>query len=257
MSHAGATALVREVSPSVSRCELTHLARAPIDFEEAKRQHARYIAALEVLGCRIEWLPPLPDHPDAVFVEDTAVVLDELAVVTRPGAESRRGETASVAEALGKYREVRVMKGPGTLDGGDVLRLGRTLYVGITPRTDAAGRAELAALVEDAGYRVCPVAVHGCLHLKSAVTEVAPSILLANPKWISVADFSSFRVVPVALAEPAAGNALRVGEMVIHAAEFPATRSRLAVAGIPVRQVPASELAKAEGGVTCCSLMLA
>jgi dimethylargininase len=249
-------ALVRDVSPRVTQCELTHLDRTPIDFVRAEAQHARYVETLQALGCQVERLPPLPDLPDGVFVEDTAVILDELAVITRPGAPSRRTETKSVAAVLGRYRALRHITSPGTLDGGDVLRLGRTLFVGQTPRTNAGGIAQLATLVKPAGYDVCGVAVTGCLHLKSAVTEVADATILLNSEWVDRSTFRSVVVLEVSPAEPFAANALRIGSRVIYAAEFPRTRVRLEESGIEVLPVEAGELAKAEGGVTCCSLIV-
>lgn len=247
-------ALVRAVSPAIARCELTHLARAPIDAERAAAQHAIYVAELEALGDRIERLADEPELPDAVFVEDTAVVLDEMAIITRPGAESRRAETVSVAAALSRYRRLRSIEAPDTLDGGDVLQVGRTLFVGITARTSAGGIAQLAAYVAAAGYDVATVPVTGCLHLKSAVTEIADRTLLINRAWVPTEAFAGLRLVAVDPSEPFAANAVRVGEVVVYPAEFPRTRARMEADGIVVRTVPASELAKAEGGVTCCSL---
>jgi dimethylargininase len=249
-------ALVREVSPEIVRCELTHLARAPIDLERARAQHAEYVAALAELGCDIEWLPPEPELPDAVFVEDTAIVLEDFAVITRPGAESRRAELPSVVTALGRYRPLHHITAPGTLDGGDVLRMGRALYVGETLRTNAEGIDQLAAIVTRRGYAVCAVPVHGCLHLKSAVTALNERTALINREWTEVARFAGRRLVDIDPAEPFAANTLAVGDALIHAAEFPRTGAILAGAGFTVRPVPASELAKAEGGVTCCSLIV-
>lgn len=249
-------ALVRAISPRIESCELSHLERTPIDLQRATWQHARYLDTLRGLGCRVEQLPPLPDSPDGVFVEDTAVVLDELAVIARPGALSRRAETASVAEALRPYRPLAWIGEPGTLDGGDVLRSGRTLFVGMTARTDAEGARQLARAVLPAGYRVHTVAVSGCLHLKSAATEVAEGTLLLNPAWVDSTQFPGRRLIHIDPAEPFAANALRVGDAVLHAAEFPRTGTRLDAAGIRLTTVEAGELAKAEGGVTCCSIVL-
>jgi dimethylargininase len=249
-------ALVREVSPAIVHCELTHLARTPIDLARARAQHAEYVAALQDLGCRIEWLAPEPELPDAVFVEDTAVVLDELAIITRPGAESRRAELASVIAALGRYRQLHHVTAPGTLDGGDVLRAGRALYVGQTPRTNQEGISQLAAIVTRHGYAVCAMPVHGCLHLKSAATALDEDTLLINPEWTSAARFAGHRLIEIDPWEPFAANAVAVGGALIHAAEFARTRDILTGAGHTVRPVPASELAKAEGGVTCCSLLV-
>jgi dimethylargininase len=252
-----ALALVREVSPSIVRCELTHLAREPIDYQRARAQHAAYVHALESLDCRIEMLPPAPELPDAVFVEDTAVVLDEVAVITRPGAESRRAETDSVANVLVRYRPLHAIVAPARLDGGDVLRVEQNLFVGLSPRTNIAGIEQLARFVELYGYQVHAAPVSGCLHLKSAVTAVADGTLLINPGWVSPRSFAGLKFIEVDPSEPFAANALLIDGQVIHASEFSRTRGRLRAAGIPVHPVEASELAKAEGGVTCCSLILA
>ena len=141
-------AITRPVSASLAHCELTHLAREPIDVPRARAQHAAYERLLGSLGASLVRVGPAPDLPDAVFIEDTAVVLDELAVVTRPGAASRRPETDAVASVLASYRPLRTMTAPATLDGGDVLRLGRTLYVG-----RSAARANPASSSWDAWWR--------------------------------------------------------------------------------------------------------
>ena len=248
-------ALTRGVSPAIASCELTHLARVAISLERAREQHARYEEALESLGCRIVRLPPDPDLPDSVFVEDTAVVLDELAVIAFSGAPSRRGERAAVAEALAPHREVVRMTGPGTLDGGDVLPLGRTLCVGLSSRTGPRGLEELGRLVTPRGYEVLGVPVRGCLHLKSAVTQIGDGLLLANRSWVDPLPLEGFEVLDVDPEEPFAANALLVGDTVLHDAAHARTRERMERRGIRVAPVDLSELAKAEGGVTCCSLV--
>ena len=223
----------------------------------AELQHAGYERTLSRLGARVVRLPAAPELPDAVFVEDTALVLDELAVITRPGAASRRPETAAVAALLEQYRPLRFLTPPATLDGGDVLALGRTLYVGQSSRSSPAGIAELERCVAPHGYQVRAVAFRGCLHLKSAVTQVAERLLLANPSWVAAEAFPDREVVPVDPREPYAANALRVGATVILPAHFPHTRERLVARGLDVVAVECGELAKAEGGVTCCSLLFA
>jgi dimethylargininase len=248
-------ALTRPVSGSIARCELTHLRRQPIDLGRARAQHAAYEEALAALGCAVERLPEEPELPDAVFVEDTAVVLDELAVVTRPGAASRRGETAAVAAALAAHRPVAHAEVPATLDGGDVLRLGRTLFVGLGGRTNRAGVEALRALAAPLGYTVRAVPFKGCLHLKSAATVVAPDTVLLNPSWVAAAFFGRVALVEVDEAEPFAGNVLRLAGTVVMAAGAPRTRARLEARGVSVVEVDLSELAKAEGAVTCCSLV--
>lgn len=250
-------AITREVGPSLARCELTHLPRQAIDVDLARAQHHQYEECLASLGCTIRRLPAEPELPDSVFVEDTAVVLDEVAVITRPGAPSRRPETVAVGGALQDYRRLWHIEPPGTLDGGDVLRVSRTLYVGLTQRTNPAGIEQLEALLAPYGYTVRGVPVEGCLHLKSAVTQVAPGTLLINRRWVDAAAFEPIKLLDVDPSEPYAANALLVGEAAIYPSAYPRTRRRLEAHGIAIRPVDVSELAKAEGAVTCCSLIFA
>jgi dimethylargininase len=249
-------AITRAVSESINRCELTHAARTPIDVARAREQHRAYEACLASLGCEIRQIPADDRYPDAVFIEDTAIVLDELAILTRPGAESRRGEVQAVADVLREYRNLVSIDAPGTIDGGDVLLLDRVLYAGRTPRTNARGIDNLRDLVAPHGYRVEGVAIDGCLHLKSALTRVSSDALLMNRDWVSPAQFNDWRIIDIDSSEPFAANALRIGDSVVFPEELAGTRRRLESEGIDVRPVPASELAKAEGGVTCCSLIL-
>jgi dimethylargininase len=249
-------AFTRDVSDAIVRCELTHLARQPIDLARARAEHRAYEARLAALGCDVRRLAAAPDLPDAVFVEDTAVVVGEVAVLARPGAASRRPELASMAEALAPLRPIVRVEAPGTLEGGDVLRVGRTLFVGRSSRTNDAGFAALRATLAPYGYDVRQVPVHGCLHLKSAVTEVGGRRLVVNRAWVDADAFAGYDLVDVDPAEPFAANALRVGGTVIQGAQFPRTRARLAARGVEVEPVDLSELAKAEGGVTCCCVIL-
>jgi dimethylargininase len=248
-------AITRGVSAGVAACELTHLERQAIDLARAQAQHRAYEAALARLGCRVESLPALDDLPDSVFVEDVAIVLDEIAVVTRPGAESRRPETAAIAPVLANYRRVTFIQAPGTLDGGDVLRIGRRIFAGRSGRSDEQGIEQLRAVVWPYGYTVTDVPVRGCLHLKSAVTEVAPGVVLVNPEWIEAAAFGHVSVMEIDPDEPYAANGLLVSDRLIYPASFPRTRFRLEAAGLNVEPVDVSELQKAEGAVTCCSLV--
>lgn len=249
-------ALTRDVSPSLADCELTHLERVTIDVARAREQHAAYEAALTALACRVVRVAPAPDNPDAVFIEDTAVVVDEIAVITRPGAESRRAEVDAVANALAAVRPLARIDAPGTLDGGDVLVVGRTVFVGRTTRSNDAGIGQLRALLAPFGYTVTAVDVHGCLHLKSAVTALDDATLLANPAWVDVAQFGALHLVEVDPAEPMAANVVRIGGRLLAADGYPSTVARLRAAGYDVITVPADELAKAEGAVTCCSLIV-
>jgi dimethylargininase len=248
-------AVTREVSPSLGDCELSYVPREAIDVAHARAQHRDYQRALEILGCRLLTLPAEPDLPDSVFVEDVAIVLDEVAVLTRPGALSRRAEVASVAEVLRRYRPVLAIEAPGTLDGGDVLRVGRTLYVGESARSNAAGIAQLRELLAGHGYAVQGVPTRGCLHLKSAVTQLGDDTLLLQPDWVDRDRFADFHVIEVDPTEPHAANVLRIGDALVMPASFPRTRQRLLDAGFQVMVVDVSELQKAEGAVTCCSLV--
>jgi dimethylargininase len=248
-------AITREVSPSLADCELTHVARTAIAIDKADAQHRAYQRVLASLGCRVLVLDAEPAMPDAVFVEDVAVVLDEVAVMTRPGAASRRLEGAGVAELLGRYRLLRAIEEPGTLDGGDVLRVGRTLYVGQSGRSNAEGVAQLQAAVAEFGYQVQPVPIRGCLHLKSAVTAVRDDTLLLQPAWVDAATFPGFSIIEVDPGEEHAANILRIGDVAVMPACFPRTEQRLRDAGIEVVTVDVSELQKAEGATTCCSLV--
>jgi len=248
-------AITRAVSEALARCELTHVVRAPIDLERARAQHAAYEARLAALGCEVVRLPAEPTMPDAVFVEDAAVVLAEVGIVARPGAAPRRAEIYTIAPALEPYRTLVEIQPPATLDGGDVLVVDRMIFVGRSTRTNDAGRAQLTGAVAPFGYDVRPVNVRGCLHLKSAVTDVGAGRLLLNRDWVDAGAFGDFELVDVDPAEPFAANALRVGDTVIHPEPFARTRARLEQRGVRVEPVDLSELAKAEGGVTCCSLI--
>jgi dimethylargininase len=249
------TAITRAVSPSLDRCELGYLPRQPIDVAAAARQHRAYEQCLRELGVNVVALAAEPDLPDSMFVEDPAVVVDETAVMTQMGATSRRGESASLAAVLSRYRPIRWMQGPGTLEGGDVLRVGSTFFVGLSRRTNAEGIAELAGALEPLGYSVTPVEVRGCLHLKSAVCALDEGTLLANRNWIDAAPLQTFRIVGVPAAEPHAANVLAVGGSVLVAAAFPRTAELLDSLGYRPRALDISELMKAEAGLTCSSIL--
>jgi dimethylargininase len=250
-------AFVRAVSAQLARCELSFLERAPIDVELARAQHAAYVATLTELGCRIEWLSALEGHADGVFVEDTAVLAPELGVITRPGADSRRGEVESVARALAARLPLAQVHAPATLEGGDVLKVGRSFYVGASARSNAQGVAQLAAALAPFGYTVESVPLHGCLHLKSAVTFIPPQTLLVNPEWIDAARLRGApHVVAVAPEEPYGANTLSVGGVTLVSAAYPRTRERLEARGITTRALEVGELHKAEAALTCLSLII-
>jgi dimethylargininase len=248
-------AITRQISPRFNECELTHLVRQPIDLELARAQHRQYEAALRELGCEVISLPPEPDLPDSVFVEDVALVFDEIAIITRPGADSRKPETESIARALAPYRMLRTIEAPGALDGGDVLRVGQTVYVGLSSRSNQSGVEQTQEFLAPYGYTVTGVEVTGCLHLKSAVTQVSEDTLLINPAWVARSIFGDMKFIEVDESEPSAANAVWINDAVIYPAGFPKTRRRLEEAGLNLKIVDATEVAKAEGAVTCCSLI--
>jgi len=249
-------AVTRAVSRAIVSCELTHLDRVPIDLDVARAQHESYCDALEQLGCELVRLPEEPALADSVFVEDTALVFDEVAVLMRPGAASRRPEVESVGAALEALRPIVRIEGPGTLDGGDVIVIERDVYVGLSSRSDGEGVEELGRLLQAHGYRVRGVELADCLHLKTAACWIGGNTIVANPAWIDPNVLGERRVIEIDPAEPFSANAFPVAGKVVHADSFARTRKRLEAAGFSVAPVPASELAKAEGGVTCCSLIL-
>jgi len=292
------TAFVRAPTASIVRCRLTHLSREPIDPARAREQHAAYVRALEqVLGRdpervaleraalrgggaasglsavppRVVRLPERPELPDSVFVEDAAVALGGTVVLARPGAPERRPEVDDVRTVLalagGRVR-VAEIRAPGTLDGGDVLVLGRRVFVGLSTRTNPEGARQLAEILEAApgAYSVTPVPVERCLHLETAATALsvgdAPPVVLVNPRWLDASVFAPAEVVETAEDEPFAANALALPgaagnpATVLLSARWPKTRRRLEDRGIHTMPLDLSELEKAEGGPTCLSLLV-
>lgn len=249
-------AFLRDVGASLDRCELTHLSREAIDGALARQQHAQFAALLRELGVTVEFAPPLPGQADGVFIEDTALVLPEIAVLTRPGARSREPEVDSVRSLLAPHRPIQRLVEPATLDGGDVLRRGRTLMVGQSPRTNAAGIEALRAIVTPFGYTVLALRIRGCLHLKSACTFIPPNTFVINPAWVDPLPLGDAVVIPVDETEPFAANTLTIDQTTLVSASFPKTEKRLRDAGILTRAVALSELEKAEGGLTCLCLLV-
>src|SRR5580692_9265728 len=186
------TAITRAVSPAIVNCELSFIPRQPIDLQTAVAQHHAYEGLLEKLGAQVVSLPAEHGLPDSMFVEDPAIVLDELAVIFPLGTESRRPEAASLAQAISKFRKLEYVTLPGTLEGGDILRIDRKLFVGVTKRSNADGIRQLAAILKRHHYEVIAVPVTGCLHLKSAVTSLSRNTLLANLAWFDPSPFSGY-----------------------------------------------------------------
>ena len=249
------TALVRSPGPELARCELTHLTRQPIDFERAAAQHREYRIALRAAGLEVLALPADPAFPDGVFVEDTAVILNEVAVLTSPRPQSRRGELVAIRAALSPYLRCLQLPPDAFLEGGDVLRVGRTLFVGLSSRTCKSGVMELEAFVRPFGYSVVPVRVTACLHLKSAVCALDDETVLINREWVEEAPFSRFLKLDVPRSEPFAANVLRLPDRILVSSEYAATQDLIQSRGFQVISLDVSELHKAEAGLTCMSLL--
>jgi len=254
-----ARAYTRQLSPRIGACELSYIGREPISLDLARDQHAAYERTLLQCGLELQRLPALPESPDGVFVEDMAVLLGDHALLARPATAARAGECASAAQVLGEDFELATLAA-GTLDGGDVLRVDQTLYVGHSARTDAAGAKALAVWAKRLGYSVQLVPVHGCLHLKTAITyagvdAAGTGLLIANPEWVDVKLFGACEVLRVAAEEPFAANTLRIGPRLLVAAGQPRLSASLHQRGFAILELALSELQKAEAGLTCLSLI--
>jgi dimethylargininase len=250
-------ALTHLPSPKMADCLLTFVARSAIDYGRALEQHAGYCRMLRECGLEVRTLEVNRELPDCTFVEDLAVVLDEVTIVARPASAARRDETPGIEAELRRYRALEHVAAPATLEGGDVLRVGRTLLVGLSSRTSAAGAAALAAEIARYGYRVRTVSVRDCLHLKTACTALPDGRLLVNPAWLEVEALNGFGLVTVPEAEPWGANVVCLNNCVCAAAEHVQTADLVRRLGFDVHAVELDEFAKAEGGVTCLSLLVA
>jgi dimethylargininase len=249
------TAITRAVSASLADCELTFLARRKIDIAKATEQHRGYEECLERLGVRLVRLPAEPDLPDSVFVEDAAIVLDELAVITSPGVISRQAEMESAADALSEFRPLRIIQPPATIEGGDVMRIDRTLYTGLSSRTNREGLSQLREIVEPYNYRVETIETAGCRRLKTGCVYLGHQTILANRNWINVQTLAGFDLIDVPEDEPWAANTLTIGDTVMTPSSFPKTRGLIEEHGFKTLMIDISELHKAEAGLTCLSLI--
>jgi dimethylargininase len=248
-------AITHKVSPRIVECQLTFIDRTPIDFQLAARQHDEYCAALEKHSAIVERLSENDSYPDSCFVEDTAIVVDELAIITSMGAASRRGETALIEREMSKYRDVAHISLPATIEGGDVLRVGKKVYVGQSSRTNIQGVEELAKILTPLGYKVIPVETKRSLHLKSACTAIDDETLLVNPRWVELDGFKGFKLLYTPAEEPWSANVLRIGPTVCLQPGFPRTIDMVKEVAETVEVVDTSELGKAEGALTCLSII--
>ena len=249
-------ALTRRPALSLVNCEIGHAPREEIDLRLAFQQHEAHCQALRQLGVTVEVLPPEEAFPDSVFIEDNAIILDELAVVTSMGIPSRQGEPALLLPVLARHRRLVTIAPPATIEGGDVLRMGKTLYVGVSTRTNRAGVEALQSIAEPLGYQVTPVGVRACLHLKTACTSLDDETLLVNPAWLASDALGPFRLLHVPAEEPFGGNVLRLPGGVLVQASFPLTRDLIESRGYATTCVELAEFAKADAGLTCLSLLI-
>jgi dimethylargininase len=248
-------ALTHIVSPNIDQCELSFLERSPINYDQAVSQHEQYCSLLRDCGIQVVELSVNRFYPDSTFIEDTAVVLDELAVMASMGIESRRREVRNVESVLTRYRHISHIKLPATLEGGDVLRIGKKIFVGISPRTNLAGADSLERILAPSGYQIIPVTVNGCLHLKSACIAIDHNTLLVNPHWLDLMPLRDLRIVPVPEDEQRAVNALRINNTICMHSGFPKTAELLGNLGFSLKTIDISELLKAEAGMTCSSII--
>lgn len=249
-------AIAREVPDDFPAAVVRVPAGDPISVARARRQHRAYVDALAALGVAVDVLPALAGFPDCCFVEDCAVCADGVALITRPGAASRRGEAASVAAALRPHARLERTEAPATLDGGDCLRVGRRWYVGRSDRTNAAGAARLRAVFGPLGFEVVEVDVGPHLHLKCVCSHLGDGRVLLAEGCLPPAAFKDAHVVAVPAAEAYAANCVVVGGTALMPAGFPAARRAVEAAGLRVRELETSEVRKADGSLTCLSLLL-
>lgn len=248
------TVVTHQPSPGMQECELTFLENQRIDLELAASQHVEYRKMLESCGARVITLTDNLDLPDSVFVEDPIIVFDEVAVLTSMGVESRRRESAALESYFKHHREIERIKLPARIEGGDVLKIGRRIYVGESPRTNGEGIRSLARILEPYGYRIIPVQVNGCLHLKTGCTALDEQTLILNPAWVDPSQFAGYRIVETPPGEPFGANVLPIATTICMNEAFPQTLYLVKELGYNVRSTNISEFVKAEAGLTCMSI---
>lgn len=251
----GRMAITRAPGPELSECLLTYVDRLPIDTDLAVAQHQAYEKLLQEFGYECRSLAADRRFPDGVFVEDVAVVLDEIAIITAPNPVSRQGEWPSVEVELRNCRPIRHLPRQVTLEGGDVLRIGRNLLVGISTRTDVRGYAAFDQIVAEYGYRTRAIKVHGGLHLKTVCTALDDQSLLVDPRGINLSELAPWRTVTVPDDEPWGANVMRLDQEIVVSSAASATAAMLERMSYRVRMLDISELQKAEAGLTCLSLL--
>jgi dimethylargininase len=248
-------AFTRAVSTCIGDCELTFRDRETIDYEQAVRQHDEYCGLLRDHGIEVTKLNASDTLPDCCFVEDTAIIVDEVGIITSMGAASRRSETLLIEQELSRFREIKHIRLPAKLEGGDVVRLGKKVFVGLSSRTNAEGVEALKKILEPFGYHVIPVKVKGSLHLSTACSAINEETVLTNPRWIDQEAFKSVNVLTIPEDEPWAANTLRINGTLCVEAGVPRTIDLVSGLAKKVEVLNISEFRKAEGSLSCLSII--
>jgi len=248
------TVVTHVPSPALQECELTFVKSEPINIAKATLEHDNYCRMLEQCGARVVRLEENILLPDSVFVEDPVIVFDEVAVLTSMGVESRRLELAALGKYFRQYRNVKQITLPARIEGGDVLKIGRRIYIGESARTNAAGIHELEKIIEPFGYEVVPVKVSGCLHLKTGCTALDANTILINSAWVDILPFSEFKIVETPQEEPFGANVLPINDTICMNDAFPETKELVVSLGYNVVSTDITEFVKAEAGLTCMSV---
>jgi dimethylargininase len=246
-------ALTRKPGRNVFR-GLTTANLGPPNYAIIIKQHASYVEALKTIGVTVIELDPQPDYPDAHFVEDTAVVMPEVAVIARPGAAARQGEEESIADVLREYREIEFIQNPGTLDGGDVLMIDNHFFIGISERTNPEGAEQLGGILEKFGKTWAFIKVGAGLHFKSSVNYVGKNSILVTRDFANHEALNGYDKIAVDREEEYSANTLWINDHLLMPKGFPKTRIKLKSLGLPIIELDVSEMQKMDGGLTCLSI---
>jgi dimethylargininase len=247
-------AIARKPGKNFARGLTAAVSVTPPRYELLLQQHETYLETLMSCGLEVTILDPLPDYPDAYFVEDTAVVTPDVGVITNPGAATRNGEEESMAPVLAGFRKIERILAPGTVDGGDVLQVGSHFFIGLSERTNKEGAGQLGRILESFGNTWATVEVGAGLHFKSSVNYVGQNTLLVTPDFAEHAEFRGYEKIVLENAEAYAANTLLVNEHLLIPAGFPATRQKLEALGFKIIELETSEVRKMDGGLTCMSI---
>jgi dimethylargininase len=247
-------AIARKPGPNFAQGLTTAVNEEPPKYELLFTQHEAYVAALKSIGLEVILLDALPDHPDAYFVEDTAVVASNVAVITNPGADARRGEEETIAPVLARYRKTEKIQPPGTVDGGDVLQVDNHFFIGISERTNHEGAGQLSHILKSYGYTYTTVTVGEGLHFKSSVNYVGQNTLLVTDDFAGNNQLKGYDTIVVDSVESYAANSLFINDHILIPRGYSDTRKKLEVLGSKIIELDTSEVRKMDGGLTCMSL---